>query len=152
MGANGSFDKKIGCVPASKRSHVETGYTVMGHKVLLQGGKIDQTKNVMNSNSANPIYLMAKQNKDGTLTILNVNCFSDHQIVFEVNLKFDNSGNVIPFNGKETASHAHEWCSDGNGVMARKYIEGNSHLPIPTELGSLINAVQSFNNQKYRLK
>ncbi len=152
MGANGSFDKKKGGVPMSKRSHVETGYTVMGHKVLLQSARIDQTKNIMNSNSANPTYLMAKQNKDGTLTILNINCFSEHQITFEINLKFDNFGNVLPYNGKESNSHAHEWCIGDDGGMARKDINGNSHLPIPGDYDSLVNAIKSFNNQKYRLK
>ena len=32
MGANGSYDKKLGGVPKDKRTHTETGYTVMGHR------------------------------------------------------------------------------------------------------------------------
>ena len=69
MGANGSYDKNLGGVPEDKRTHTETGYTIDGHKVLLQTGKESQTKNIMNSNTDNSVYLMAKQNEDGTLTI-----------------------------------------------------------------------------------
>ena len=50
MGANGSYDKNLGGVPKDKRTHTETGYTVMGHKVLLQKGNESQTKNILNAN------------------------------------------------------------------------------------------------------
>jgi hypothetical protein len=67
------------------RTHTDTGYTVLGHKVLLQTGKEKQTKNIMNSNTDNSIYLMAKLNEDGTLTILNVNTNKGHKISTEIN-------------------------------------------------------------------
>ena len=51
MGANGSYDKTLGGVPLGKRTHIETGHTILGHKVLLQDGTYDQTKNILNSNS-----------------------------------------------------------------------------------------------------
>lgn len=89
MGANGSYDKESGGVPAERRTHIETGHTILGHKVLLQDGVTDQTKNIMNSNSESPIYLMAKRNPDGSLTVLNINDFSRHKIGLEINLKFD---------------------------------------------------------------
>ena len=70
MGANGSYDKNLGGVPKDKRTHTETGYTVLGHKVLLQTGKEKQTSNILNSNSKDATYLIAKLNEDDTLTIL----------------------------------------------------------------------------------
>ena len=100
MGANGSYDKNLGGVPKNKRTHTETGYTIEGHKVLLQTGKESQTKNIMNSNTDNSIYLMAKQNEDGTLTILNINANKGHKIGTEINLVFDSHGNLVPYNGK----------------------------------------------------
>ena len=100
MGANGSYDKNLGGVPEDKRTHTETGYTIDGHKVLLQTGKESQTKNIMNSNTDNSVYLMAKQNEDGTLTILNINANKGHKIGTEINLVFDSHGNLVPFNGK----------------------------------------------------
>ncbi len=42
----------------------------------------------MNSNTDNSIYLMAKLNEDGTLTILNVNTNKGHKISTEINLGF----------------------------------------------------------------
>ena len=74
MGGNGSYDKKLGGVPKKKRTHIETSYTVMGHKVLLQKGIEYQTKNILNANSPDSTYLIAKLNDDSTLTILNYCC------------------------------------------------------------------------------
>ena len=132
MGANGSYDKSLGGVPQGKRTHFETGHTIMGHKVLLQEGNRPQTKNIMNSNSESPTYLMAKLNEDGSLTVLNINQNKDHKINIEINLKFDSHGNVRPYNGKESNSHAHEWYEGKDGNMHRKPMQGNNHLPIPS--------------------
>lgn len=152
MGANGSYDKKTGGVPAGRRTHIETGHKILGHKVLLQEGVSDQTKNIMNSNSESPIYLMAKKNPDGSLTVLNINDFSGHKIGLEINLKYDQNGNVKPFNGKEANSHSHEWHQVDNGDMHRKPTEGNSHLPIPDRYSELISEIQKFNKQKNTCK
>lgn len=152
MGANGSYDKESGGVPAERRTHIETGHTILGHKVLLQDGVTDQTKNIMNSNSESPIYLMAKRNPDGSLTVLNINDFSRHKIGLEINLKFDQNGNVKPYNGKEANSHSHEWYQAENGDMHRKPTEGNSHLPIPSGYNQLISEIQKFNKQRNTCK
>ena len=85
MGANGSYDKTLGGVPLGKRTHIETGHTILGHKVLLQDGTYDQTKNILNSNSESPIYLIAKQYEDGSLAVLNINQNKDHKIDIEIN-------------------------------------------------------------------
>ena len=123
MGGNGSYDESQGGVPKKKRTHIETGYTIMGHKVLLQDGTYDQTKNIMNSNSPNSTYLMAKLNEDGSLTILNININKNHKIDLEINLKFDSDGNLRSYNGKE----------------------GNSY-------DKLIQKIVRFNKQKHHLK
>ena len=149
MGANGSYDKSLGGVPMDKRTHLETGHTIMGHKVLVQDGNRPQTKNIMNSNSESPTYLMAKLNEDGSLTVLNINQNKDHKISFEINLKFDPHGNVRPYNGKEGNSHAHEWYEGEDGNMHRKPTQGNNdHLPIPSSYDDLIQAIEKFNKQK----
>ena len=152
MGANGSYDKSMGGIPEGKRTHVETGHTIMGHKVLLQGENDKQTKNIMNSNSSDPIYLIAKKNPDGSLQILNINDFSDHKIGYEVNLKYDSNGNVKPYNGKESNSHAHEWKQTPDGNMHRKDVEGNNHLEIPSRYTDLIRKIETFNKEKHKSK
>ena len=150
MGANGSYDKKLGGVPKDKRTHTETGYTVLGHMVLLQTGTEDQTSNILNSNSPDSTYLMAKLNEDGTLTILNININKNHKIKMDINLKFDSHGNLIPFNGKESASHSHKWIERPDGKMARKPASSgeNPHLPISGEFNNLLDAVVIFNKKK----
>ena len=154
MGANGSYDKKLGGVPKDKRTHTETGYTIMGHKVLLQTGKESQTKNIMNSNTDNSIYLMAKLNEDGTLAIWDININKGNKIKTDINLKFDSHGNLIPYNGKESASHSHKWIEKPNGDMARKPSSNgeNTHLPISDEFKPLLDAIVKFNKQKNKLK
>lgn len=152
MGANGSFDKELDGVPEAKRTHIETGHTILGHKVLLQGDNETQTKNIMNSNSRDPIYLIAKKNSDGSLQIQNINDFGDHKIGYEVNLKFDSNGNVKPYNGKEGNSHAHEWVQAPDGDMRRKDVAGNSHFPIPSNYSNLIKKIEKFNKEKHNSK
>lgn len=98
MGANGSYDKRLGGVPKGKRTHLETGYSILGYKVLIQ------------------------------------------------------KGNLIPFNGKESASHSHKWIERPDGKMARKPASNgeNTHLPIPDEYTPLSDAIVKFNIQKHK--
>ena len=152
MGGNGSYDKSLGGVPKGKRTHIETGHTIMGYKVLLQEGTVDQTKNIMNSNSKDATYLMAKKNEDGSLTVLNINQNKGHKIDVEVNLKFDSNGNIKPFDGKESSSHSHKWYEGEDGNMHRKPTDGNSHLPIPKKFDKLIHKIEKFNKQKFHIK
>ena len=93
---------------------------------------------------------MAKLNEDGTLTILNVNANKGHKIGTEINLVFDTHGNLIPFNGKKSGSHSHQWVEQSDGNMGRKPVPkgGNGHLPIPDEFKPLLNAIVKFNKQK----
>lgn len=151
MGGNGSYSKTLGGVPKDKRTHIETGHTIMGYKVLLQDGRRKQTKNIMNSNSKDATYLMAKQNEDGSLTVLNINQNKGHKLDWEINLKFDSKGNIRPFNGKDSNSHAHQWYEGEDGNMHRKPVDGNSHLPIPCKYNDVIDAIVKFNKQKHHV-
>lgn len=154
MGGNGSLDKKLGGVPKKKRTHTETGYTIMGHKVLLQTGKEKQTSNILNSNSPDSTYLIAKLNEDKTLTVWDININTSHKIGTEINLKFDSNGNLIPFNGKSDASHSHKWIEHSDGEMGRKPASKgeNTHLPIPDEYKPLLDAIVKFNKQNNKPK
>ena len=154
MGANGSYDKNLGGVPKDKRTHTETGYTIMGHKVLLQTGKEKQTSNILNSNSPNSTYLIAKLNEDKSLTVWDININTSHKIGTEINLKFDSHGNLILYNGKESASHSHKWIEHPDGNMGRKPASKgeNIHLPISDEYKPLLDAIVKFNKQKNKLK
>lgn len=154
MGANGSYDKNIGGVPKDKRTHTETGYTVLGHKVLVQTGIEDQTKNILNANSPDSTYLIAKLNEDKTLTIFNINDNKKHKIGTEINLVFDTHGNLVPYNGKKSGSHSHQWVEKPDGNMGRKPVSKgeNPHQPIPTEYSTLTNAIVNFNKQKHKFK
>lgn len=66
MGGNGSYSKAYRGVPDAKRTHIDTHMRIDGHKVLLQKGDAEQSKNVMNANSANPVYIIARVKGDGT--------------------------------------------------------------------------------------
>ena len=150
MGANGSYDKNIGGVPEDKRTHIPTGYTIMGHQVLLQKGKEKQTSNILNANSPDSTYLIAKLNEDGTLTIWDINANKGHKIGTEINLVFDSHGNLVPYNGKKSGSHSHQWEEHANGNMGRKPVSKgeNPHQPIPDEFTTLVNAIVKFNKKK----
>ena len=97
---------------------------------------------------------MAKLNEDGTLTILNVNTNKNHKISTEINLVFDSQGILVPYNGKKSGSHSHQWEEQSDGNMVRKPVSknGNSHLPISDEFKPLLDAIVKFNKQKNKLK
>ena len=84
--------------------------------------------------------------------MLTINQNKDHKIEFEINLKFDSQGNVRPYNGKESSSHAHEWYEGEDGNMYRKTTKGNSHMPIPSTYNALIHAIEQFNKKKNHIK
>jgi hypothetical protein len=97
---------------------------------------------------------MAKLNEDGTLTIWDININKGNKIKTDINLKFDSHGNLIPYNGKESASHSHKWIERPNGDMARKPASNgeNTHLPISDEFKPLLDAIVDFNKKKNKLK
>ena len=58
MGGNSSYSEDLRKVPLDKRSHTDTNMRIGGHKILLQVKNMKQNKNILYSNSDNPIYLI----------------------------------------------------------------------------------------------
>ena len=151
MGGNGSYSKAWGGVPDAQRSHKDTKFKIGGHKVLLQTDNYNQIKNILNSNSANAIYLIAKANNDGFIKVESINVFEGHNLSYEINLVFDSNGNIVPFSeGKGT--HAHKWSmNEKTGTLGRKsHDRKNLHL-VDKKFDSLMSKIVKFNqdNNKY---
>jgi len=146
MGANGSYSKAIGGVPENKRTHTDSGYKIAGHKVVLQTSDNQQAKNIMNSNSANPIYIIGHRKNDGSIEIHSVNIFDGHHINVEINMKYDSSGRIRPYNGKESGTHCHRWEIKPNGDMGR-VLTGSGHDKVPAKYNRLLNQIVQFNNK-----
>lgn len=155
MGANGSYSKFLNRVPSERRSHTDSHHHIDGHKILLQSKSQGQTKNIMFSNSENPIYLIGKRNSQGEITVESLNIYEGHKLVSEINLKYDSQGNVKPYNPdpkhQESGSHAHTWI-DGDKPGYRQRKVGNNgrseHLPIPDKYIPLIEKIVKFNKQR----
>ncbi len=155
MGANGSYSKAYGGVPKGDRTHLDTNHKVDGHKVLLQSKKISQSKNVMWSNSKDPIYLIAKKNDDDTISIQSINVFKDHKLSIEIDLVFDLNGKLKGFNSIKPASgtHAHLWTNeDSSDDMNRKKGPKGEHLhlPVPKKFEPLLQKIEIFNNKSFK--
>ncbi len=145
MGANRSYDIAIGGVPENQRSHIDTGRRIDGHKVVLQKSDPSQSKNIMNSNSDSPVYIIGHEQKDGTIKIHSINIFDGHHLKLEINLKYDNKGNLLSFNGKEAQSHCHTWGKSESGDMHRLNL--HTHEEIPHGYESLLKDIVNFNKQ-----
>ena len=149
MGGNGSYSKAYRGVPNVKRTHIDTNMRIDGHKVLLQKGNARQSKNIMNSNSENPIYIIARDNGDGTVVVHSVNVFKDHKISLEINFKYDANGNMIPYSANsEKGSHAHHWYVNDSGEYHRKQHDTNNVFNIPSECKELVKHIDEFNKKK----
>ena len=147
----GLRQKIVNAIPLVMHRAISSGIGLFIAFVGLKGTE-DQTTNILNSNSPDSTYLMAKLNEDNTLTVLNININEGHKIKIDINLKFDSHGNLIPFNGKESASHSHKWIERPDGKMARRPASNgeNTHLPIPYEYKPLSDAIVKFNIQKHK--
>lgn len=103
MGDNGAYIASKGGVPMRNRTHVDTGYRIDGHKVLVQAGNSRHNKTPMNSNSENPVYLCGKTDKQGKLTVTTIGVYERHRLVMTIDIKYGVDGSVIPFsNGQIT--------------------------------------------------
>ena len=150
MGGNSSCSKALRGVPDVKRTHTDTHTCVDGHKVLLQKNNYEQSKNVLNSNSESPIYLIAKV-KDGSIQIHSVNVFKNHEISLEINLEYNAAGDAIPFSpANKKGSHAHFWFQDDKGMFKRKQHDKNNRFDIPSEYHGLINEIVMYNKKKLK--
>lgn len=149
MGGNGSYSKAYRGVPTASRTHIDTHMRIDGHKVLLQKKNIGQSKNIMNSNSACPIYIIARVRTDGTIIAHSINVFKDHEMCSEINLIYDKSMNIVPYkDNSDKGSHAHHWFVNEKGEFARKRHDGKNALDIQSKYNDLIKHIVEFNKQK----
>lgn len=148
MGGNNSYSEEYGGVPESKRTHIETGFKIDGHKVLLFGENVGHDKIIMNADSDSPIYLFASADgKTGKLTISCIGIYEKWKLVQSIDLKFDKDGNVLPFSNSENGSHSHFWEEISPGIIGRKSHDKKNHHPIDSKYDSLISKIESFNKQ-----
>ena len=153
MGGNGSYSKEFRGVPLASRTHIDTNMRIDGHKVLLQRKNAKQSKNIMNSNSESPIYILARVKDDGTVVVHSVNVYKGHEINLEINLKYDIHGNIIPYSkGSAKGSHAHKWYIDETGKFARMQHDATNVFGIPPEYDELIRHIDEFNKGKHKWK
>lgn len=152
MGGNYSYNKEIGGVPDNKRTHDELDTRIEGHKILLQKGCDNRVKIPMNSDSESPIYLGAHLKEDTTIEITTFGIYENHKCIGQVDLKFDDKGDLIPFaNNGERSSHFHIFTEDpSTGLISRKPGQKNNHLPIDPKYDSLIQKIVEYNKAKHK--
>lgn len=152
MGGNNSYNKALGGVPEEKRTHDELKTRIEKHKILLQKGNDSRVKIPMNSNSESPIYLGAHRKEDGTIEITTFGIYEKHKCVGQVDLKFDKSGNLIPYaNNGEKSSHEHVFTEDPTtGLVSRKSGQKDNHKPIESKFDSLIKKIIEYNKEKHK--
>lgn len=150
MGGNNTFNKVLGGVPETDRTHREIGQRIDGHKILVQKQSPRQVKVPMNSNSDSPIYLCARELKggQGKFEIASIGIYKNHKIVGQIDLVMDKSGNVKPYSSDGKGTHFHTFNENTNGVMGRRTGDKGNHLPIPQQYESLVNKVIEFNKKQ----
>lgn len=149
MGGNGSYSKAYRGVPLASRTHIDTNMRICGHKVLVQRKSAKQSKNIMNSNSENAIYIMARVKDDGTLVVHSVNVYEGHDIKIEINFKFDRHGNIIPYSkNSPNGSHSHRWYVNDAGESVRMQHDSTNVYDIPNEYDELVRHINEFNRRK----
>lgn len=150
MGGNSSYSKGWGDVPNNKRTHEETGYLIDCHKVLLTKENYRLSKNILNSNSANATYIIAKKLKDGTIQAHSINIFDGHNLKYEINLVFDSNGNIVSSYNNGKGSHAHLWSKYTNGILRRVSHDKSNSFHIDSKYEYLIEKIIEFNNCKVK--
>ncbi len=150
MGGNSSYNKNMGYVPDERKTHIETGYTICGYKVLLYKKNEKQLCNILNSNSPNAVYLIAKRDKKGFIRVFSINDFNNHDIYCEVNIEFDENWNYIPFSPQNSKnSHAHYWTKKNDYVFMRVQHDNGNIFNIPPKFHDLIMRIWEFNKQNH---
>lgn len=149
MGGNSSYNKTLGRVKGSKRTHQEFYHRIDGHKIILQNKNKAQVKLPVNSNSESPIYLGARVRKDGSVEIATMGIYENHKCVAQIDLKFDKNGNLIPYSGNgEKSSHLHYFSENPEtGIVSRISGQKSNHHPIDSRYESLIGKIVEFNKQ-----
>lgn len=153
MGGNGSYSKKYRGVPKIQRTHIDTNMRIDGHKVLLQARNTYQNKNILNSNSDSPIYLIARTDSSGVIQIRTINVYSNHEISIEINLQFDTLGEYVAYDRSYIkSSHSHRWYKTDKGTFERMSHDRNNIFEVPKEYMALIEKIVKFNKHKRRWK
>lgn len=152
MGGNNTYKKELGCVPEHLRTHNELPNRIEGHKILLQKVNDSRAKIPMNSNSESPIYLGAHRKEDGTIEITTFGIYEKHKCVGQVDLKFDNNGDLISYaNNGEDSSHFHVFSENSaNGTVGRISGQKDNHHPIHSKYDSLIKKIVEYNKAKHK--
>lgn len=127
----------------------EFHYRIDGHKILLQNKNQKQIKIPVNSNSASPIYLCGRRNKtDNSVKIVSIAIYDNHKCIGQIDLKFDNQGNLIPYaNNGENSSHYHKFPIGASGQVGRKSRQKSNHHPIDPKYNSLLQKIVDFNKK-----
>lgn len=148
MGGNNSYSKGWGGVPEGKRSHIDTGITIGGYKVVVAKDNAKQRKNILNSNSKDATYLISTIGKDGAIRVQSVNVFVGHDLDYEINLEYDVDGNIVPYDGKK-GSHAHYWQKNPQtGKLGRKSHDKGNAFAIADKYEGLVKKIENFNNKQ----
>ena len=151
MGGNSSYNNNVGYVPDERKTHIDTGYKINGYKVLLYKKNEMQLCNILNSNSPNTIYLIAKRDENGVIHVFSINDFNDHDIYCEVNLEFNDNWDYTPFSFQnKKSSHAHYWTKKSEGTFLRVQHDQGNIFNIPSKFNDLIKGIEEFNKNNHR--
>jgi hypothetical protein len=90
--------------------------------------------------------------KDGTIEITTFGIYKKHKCVGQVDLKFDEQGNLTPYaNNGDKSSHFHYFSEDlATGLVSRKSGQTDNHHPIDSRYDSLIKKIVEYNQAKHK--
>lgn len=151
MGGNHSYNKALGRVKGSKRTHQEYHDRIGGHKILLLNANKEHSKLPMNSNSESPIYLGGQMTGKGDdkIQVTTIGIYEKHKCVGQIDLKFDKDGNFIPYSKtNKDSSHFHEFSENPEtGKIGRKSHDKTNTHPINSKYDSLIQKIVDYNKK-----
>lgn len=152
MGANGAYNKTLGRIKAKNRTHREYHDRIKGHKILLLNANQRHVSLPVNSNSDSPIYLGAKKIGSDAVEITTIGIYEKHKLIGQIDLKFDKSGNIVPYErGNGNSSHFHYFKTDPTtGKVSRKSHDKTNTYEIDSEWNELCNAVAEYNKAQKR--
>lgn len=150
MGANTSYNRILNRVRGKKRTHQEYHNRIDGHKILLQNKNKKQVNVPMNSNSESPIYLCGGKDKNGKIEVVSAGIYKNHKCVEQIDLKFDDSGKLIPYDkDNPKSSHYHKVKPDAKtGDSGRKKHLKDNCLPIPAKYTPLLDKIENYNKKQ----
>lgn len=148
MAGNNVSRDEWGNIPKEQKTHIDTGFRIMGHKVLISKDNPKHIKNVLTSNSPNTVYAIAVLDDDGHIFVRSINYFVGYHLHCEVNIEFDSNNNVIPYNFTEKGSHCHFWKRNESGTLERKKHDKKNYFDILPEHLKMVKEIEKFNKMK----